>query len=95
MEKTDILIFDVGLGQSIFIYPHDHPEYSMLVDCGNTEEFNPIDFLIKNNYINDTLNNLTITNYDQDHFSGIEYILKKVHIQTVSFAPSLNSSEII
>lgn len=95
MEKTDILIFDVELGQCIFVYPHSNPEYGMLVDCGNTQEFEPIDFLISKGYINNnTLSNLTLTNYDQDHFSGIQYLRNKVAITTVSFSPNLTSAEI-
>ncbi len=95
MNPTDVLVFDVGLGQSIFIYPHSHPEYGMLVDCGNTEEFDPIDFLLDKNYIsNGILSNLTLTNYDQDHFSGMPYLREKVQIRTVNFAKNLSSSEI-
>jgi len=95
MEKTDLLIFDVELGQSIFVYPHSNPEYGMLVDCGNTPEFEPIDFLIAKGYIkNNTLNNLTLTNYDQDHFSGLPYLRSKVAITSVCFAPNLTSSEV-
>ena len=95
MEKADILIFDVGLGQSIFVYPYSHPSYGMLVDCGNVDGFEPIDFLIKKGYItNNILSNLTLTNYDQDHFSGVPYLRSKVGIHTVSFAPNLTSSEI-
>lgn len=95
MEKTDVLIFDVGLGQSIFVYPHSHPAYGMLVDCGNVEGFEPIDFLIKKGFIeNNTLSNLTLTNYDQDHFSGMPYLRNKVGISTITFAPNLTSIEI-
>ena len=95
MEKTDILIFDVGLGQSIFVYPHSDPTYGMLVDCGNVEGFEPIDFLIKKGYIvNNILSNLTLTNYDQDHFSGAPYLRSKVGIHTVTFASNLTSLEI-
>lgn len=94
-EKTDILIFDVGLGQSVFVFPHSHPEYGMLVDCGHTNDFHPIDFLIKRGYIkNNTLSNLTITNYDHDHFSGIGNLLQKVHIRTINFPNNLTSSEL-
>ncbi len=95
MEKTDILIFDVGLGQSIFIYPHSNQEYGMLIDCGNTEGFEPIDFLLEHDFLpNKELNNLTLTNYDQDHFSGMPHLLDKVKIKTVNFAKNLTSSEI-
>src|ERR1700686_3848456 len=95
MEPTDIIIFDVGLGQSIFIYPHSHPQYGMFIDCGHTEDFHPIDFLLKHGLItNNTVSNLTLTNYDQDHFSGLPYLRGKVHIKTVSFASNLTSFEI-
>lgn len=94
MDKTDILIFDVEMGQSIFVYPHSNPEYGMLIDCGNTQEFEPIDFLIKKGYVSDTLHNLALTNYDQDHFSGIPHIRGKVNIRTINFAKNLSSSEI-
>ena len=67
----------------------------MLVDCGHTEDFHPIDFLMKKNYIkNGVLSNLTLTNYDQDHFSGMPYLRSKVHIKTVDFAKNLTSPEI-
>lgn len=95
MDKTDIFIFDVGLGQSIFIYPHSHPTYGMLVDCGNTEEFEPIDFLLEKGFLPDNvLSNLTLTNYDQDHFSGMPNLLGRIGLHTVTFAPNLSSSEI-
>ncbi len=101
MEKTDILVFDVGMGQSIFIYPHLHPEYGTLIDCGNTDGFEPIDFLLKNGFIpkhadngTDVLHNLMLTNYDQDHFSGLPYLRSKVQIRTVNFATNLSSSDI-
>lgn len=101
MEKTDILIFDVGMGQSIFVYPHFHPEYGMLVDCGNTEDFEPIDFLLEKGFIpkhadnkTNVLHNLTLTNYDQDHFSGLPYLRSKVWIRTVNFASNLSSADI-
>lgn len=93
--QTDILIFDVGLGQSVFLYPHSHPNYSMLIDCGHDGDFHPIDFLIEKNFIHqNTLGNLTITNYDQDHFSGIENVRDKVNIWTTTFTNNLTSSEI-
>jgi beta-lactamase superfamily II metal-dependent hydrolase len=94
MDKTDVLIFDVGMGQSVFVHPHKSPYYGMLVDCGNVEDFNPIDFLIKTKYIGNALNDLTLTNYDQDHFSGLPYLRSKVSITSVCFPKNLNSAEI-
>lgn len=99
-QHTDILIFDVGLGQSIFVYPRSAPEYGMLVDCGHEGDFHPVDFLIerglihKNTLGQSVLGNLTITNYDQDHFSGIENLRNKVGIWTTSFVHNLTSNEI-
>lgn len=94
-QHTDILIFDVGLGQSIFIYPRSAPEYGMLIDCGHDDDFHPINFLVERGFIyKNTLGNLTITNYDQDHFSDIENLRNKIGIWTISFAHNLTSSEI-
>lgn len=95
MSKTDILIFNVGLGQSIFVYPHEHPNSSMLVDCGHFGAFHPIDFLKKSGYIkNNELPNLTLTNFDEDHFSSLPYIIDKLHIRSISFSSNLTTSEI-
>lgn len=95
MDRTDILVFDVGMGQSIFVYPRGHPEYGMLIDAGNTPDFEPVDFLLRKGFIaNNTLSNLTLTNYDQDHYSGLPYLRTKVAIRSVSFAANLTSSEI-
>lgn len=94
-QHMDIFIFDVGLGQSIFIYPRNNPQYGMLIDCGHDGDFHPIDFLVEKGFIHQNrLGNLTITNYDQDHFSGIENLRSKVDIWTTSFAKNLSSNEI-
>ena len=97
----DIFIFNVGLGECIFFYPRSHPSYSMMVDCGNTPTFEPIDFLIEKGFITfnsginkHVLSNLTMTNYDQDHFSGLPYLKSKVKIETVSFMRNLSGQEI-
>lgn len=97
----EILIFNVGQAQSIFFYPRNNPEYSMLIDCAESDEFRPIDFLIKNNFIfwNVTdqryeLSNLTITNYDHDHFSSLPKIREKVHIKTVKLPKNISSKDL-
>lgn len=93
--QTDILIFNVGLGQSVFIYPHGHPEYAMMVDCGHSGDFHPIDFLSRRKYIvNNDLPNLTVTNYDQDHISSLPYLRDKFKIRSVNLAPNLTSAEL-
>ena len=97
----DIIIFDVELGQSIFLYPRDFPHYGMLIDCGNTPNFNPIDYLMTNtmNLIHHDgtryiLSNLTLTNYDQDHFSGLPYLMNKVFVSTVQFPKNISATEL-
>lgn len=92
---TDFFIFDVGLGQSIFAYPRSAPEYGLLIDCGNTQDFEPVDYLLKHNFLpNNTLTNLTLTNYDQDHFSGLPYLWSKVNVRSVRFAKNLTSDQL-
>lgn len=95
----DTIIFNVEHGQSIFFYPREHPEYGMFVDCGNTSSLEPIDFLIKQNLLHHdgtrhVLGNLTLTNYDHDHFSGLPYIRQKAHIWTIQFAKNFSSEEL-
>ena len=94
----DIVVFNVEHGQSIFFYPHEQPAYGMLVDCGNTTDFNPIDAIShlfpQDQLRRPVLGNLTLTNYDHDHFSGLPYLATKAHISTVRFARNLNSAEL-
>lgn len=97
----DIFIFNVGLGQCIFFYPRSNHDYAMMVDCGNTPEFEPVDFLIEKRFLTynkdikkHILSNLTMTNYDQDHFSGLPYLRSKVKIKSVKFMKNLSGQEI-
>ena len=99
----DILIFNVELGQCIFFYPKNHAEYGLMVDCGNTLKFEPIDKLLEWNLLPEKTNddpskrilkNLTITNYDQDHFSGLPYLRSKVKIETTRLPKNVSSEEI-
>jgi hypothetical protein len=100
----DILVFNVQLGQCIFFYPRKNTEYGLMVDCGNTPTFEPVDKLIQWNLLpketidNKTiykLKNLTLTNYDQDHFSGLPYLKSKVKIETVRLPKNLSSDEVL
>lgn len=98
----DIIIFDVELGQCIFFYPRNQSQFGLMVDCGNTKNFEPIDKIIewkllpeKNNTTQKPiLKNLTITNYDQDHFSGLPYLKSKAYIETTRLPKNLTSQEI-
>jgi beta-lactamase superfamily II metal-dependent hydrolase len=95
----DIIIFNVEQGQSIFVYPRTSPQYGMLIDCGNTPSFEPIDFLIEKKLLHHdgqqhVLGEFILTNYDQDHFSGLPYFRKKAHVKSIRFAKNLASAEI-
>ena len=60
-----------------------------MIDVGNTQEKNPIDFIVSQwilpvddegyYYIWD----LTISNYDHDHYSWLPYLMNKVKIKSV------------
>lgn len=72
-----------------------------MVDCGNIQNFQPIDFLIEKNFLSfnpdikkHILSNLTLTNYDQDHFSGLPCLRTKAKIRCVNFPKNLTSDEI-
>lgn len=95
----DIVIFNVGLGQCVFFYPRNNPDYGLMVDCGDTPDFKPIDFLISKELIyfdgkEHILSNLTLTNYDHDHFSGLPYLQSNVRIRSIKFAKNLTADEI-
>ncbi|HNX88457.1 MAG TPA: hypothetical protein PK664_02460 [Paludibacteraceae bacterium] len=100
----DIIIFNVELGQCIFFYPRpDKKEFGLMVDCGNTPNFEPIDKLIEWNLLPKKsdernlkylLKSLTLTNYDQDHFSGLPYLQKKVEIETTRFPKNISSTDL-
>lgn len=95
----EILIFNVGQAQCIFFYPRSNPEYGMLVDCGSGEDYDPTDFLVEKGFFHrmggiNTLSNLTLTNYDHDHFSGLPKLRQNVFIQTVSLPQNISSTEL-
>lgn len=95
----DVCIFNVGLGQCIFLRPaENNAEYSTLIDCGSHENFKPVDFIAQylpfNSRNQRNLKNLTLTNYDEDHFSGICDLINRVNIETIAFSKNLTSDEI-
>jgi|SRR6218665_551272 len=101
MSKLKIAIFNVGAGQSILIYPVDQISHASLIDCGGEADgFSPVDFLISKNILPKNasgrpyLGNLTLTNYDQDHFSWLPDLRKKIDIWTISFAKNISSKEL-
>jgi phosphoribosyl 1,2-cyclic phosphodiesterase len=74
-----------------------------MVDCGNTPNFEPIDKILEWNWLPEQTNtnppkkilkNLTLTNYDQDHFSGLPYLRQKVSIETTRLPKNISSEEL-
>lgn len=100
----DVVIFNVELGQCVFFYPRDHKsEFGLMVDCGNTPNFEPIDKLLEWQWLpqqtttfppKKILKNLTLTNYDQDHFSGLPYLRQKIYIETTRLPKNISSQEL-
>ena len=95
------VVFNVRLGQCVGFFPKDDLEYSMLVDCGHEGDFHPIDFIkanIKGMPLNKSgkiiINNLTLTNYDHDHFSGLPYLMNSTEIKTVRFPKNLSIDDL-
>ena len=98
----DVIVCNVRLGQCVLFYPHDNPaKYSMMVDCGHEGGFHPVDLFIslkdleKNGNGQYEIGNLTLTNYDHDHFSGLPYLLKRARFKTVNFANNLSVKELL
>ena len=104
-NKLHIIIFNVGLGQCIYVLSEDSFEDNMLIDCGHESKnnFHPINMIINNKWIERDklgfgkpfIHNLTLTNYDHDHFSGIINLREKVNIKSVSFPKNLTYNEIL
>ena len=96
MSTLQIVVFNVGAGQSILIYPNDQKDHAQLIDCGGNEEFSPVDFLVDKKLLPDNkLGGLVITNYDHDHFSWLPDLWKKITIWTSRFPKNLSSQELI
>ncbi len=94
------VIFNVRLGQCVAFIPEENKrDYSMFIDCGHDDDFHPIDhifeYLPKHNGHIRMLGNLTLTNYDHDHFSGLPYLKDKVKINRVSFPKNLTVDDLI
>jgi beta-lactamase superfamily II metal-dependent hydrolase len=100
-NKLQIVVFDVGAGQSILIYPSDQPDHAMLIDCGGEENgFSPVEFLVSKNILPvngqgfPKLGGLAITNYDHDHFSWLPDLWQKIQIWTVRLPKNITSQEL-
>lgn len=95
------VVFNVRLGQCVAFLPVNHLEYMTFIDCGHEDDFHPIDFINENvgglqKVAGKTiLGNLTLTNYDHDHFSGLPYLKTKAKIRTTRFPNNLSSDDLI
>jgi hypothetical protein len=94
------IIYNVKLGQCIGILPHDQRDYAMMVDCGHDDDFHPIDDFSQ--YLPETdeqpprpsLQQLVLTNYDHDHFSGLPNLHNSAKIRSVLLPKNLTMEEI-
>lgn len=97
-EKLQILIFNVGAGQCIFVRPTHQHDHAQLIDCGSmggNDGFNPILYIKNNNWLpNNELGNLIITNYDHDHFSFINDLHSNFKIKTTRLPKNISSTEL-
>ncbi len=101
MSKLQIAVFDVGAAQSILVFPNEQPSHARLIDCGGESEgFSPVEFIVSKNILPKNANgkprlgNLTITNYDHDHFSWLPDLRKKVDIWTTRLPKNITSQEL-
>lgn len=101
MSKLQIAIFDVGAAQSVLVYPTHQASHARLIDCGGEADgFSPVEFIVSSNILpknasgKPKLGNLTITNYDQDHFSWLPDLRKKMEIWTTRLPKNITSQEL-
>lgn len=97
----EMYVFDVGLWQSIFFRPIWNEHYNILIDVWHDWENNkhPIDFIINQWLLpvdngNYYIWNLTITNYDHDHFSWLPYLREKCKILTTKLISSISKEQL-
>lgn len=95
----EIIIFNVGAGQTVLVYPLDHPDHAMLIDCGgneNSEEV--INYLVKKlpKYLGKSyLGCLAISHFDHDHYSFLPELIQKVHIANVLFPKNISPETLL
>lgn len=98
--SLSLYIFNVRAGQCIFVCPYNDLNYCTLdrtldctlIDCGCD---NRVLNFVKSRLPKNILGNLTLTNYDEDHFSGITAISQQnIEIKTICFAHNLECEEI-
>lgn len=93
------IIYNVQLGQCIGVLPHNDNSHAIMIDCGHSDDFHPIDDFLR--YLPKTddgkrplLRNLVLTNYDHDHFSGLPHLHDTAKIELVCFPKNLTMDEI-
>lgn len=86
----DLKIFDVEHGSCALLTCDDNTR--LMIDAGHnvTGNWRPGEYLLGNNIR--TLDMLTITNYDEDHVSGIENLLTSVDVRWLSRNKSVTSA---
>ncbi len=88
-----LTIFNVEHGQCALL-TYDNGQ-RLMVDCGHnaTTGWRPGDYLASQGITR--LENLAITNYDEDHVSGLSNLITKVTVQTLLFNPSVSGPQLL
>lgn len=89
----NLRIFDVEHGQCALL-TCDNGE-RMMIDCGHnaTTRWYPGDYLASQGV--NALKLLVITNYDEDHVSGLPNLLSKVAVENVAWNPSVSAQTLL
>lgn len=82
MNKLRIIIFDVEHGFCAFVKSPNN--YALLIDCGSTDKFSPVKYIIENELYNVQeyngckLTKLVVTHPHDDHLSDIQTLKDKL-----------------
>ena len=67
-NKLDIIIFDVEHGNCAFV--QSRIGETLLLDCGNKENFSPAEFIYKKGWANEAgIETVVISHHDSDHIA--------------------------
>ncbi|WP_279609977.1 ComEC/Rec2 family competence protein [Burkholderia gladioli] len=88
----NLIIFDVEHGACALLTCDNGSR--IMIDCGHNgvDKWRPGNYLSERNIKN--LEQLFITNYDEDHVSGLPNLLEKVTVQTLSRNTSVTASDL-
>ena len=88
-----LTIFDVEHGQCALLTADNGQR--LMIDCGHnaTTGWRPGDYLAAQGI--KRLEYLAVTNYDEDHVSGLQNLLYRVTVQTLLYNPSVSGQQLL